>query len=198
MQLPIRTIQKTRGRFHENSRYLLYGGPIWFIWCFGANTMAIDERLATAFRSAVVRALCHPRHREWAEDAAQELVCEMLRQPGTQKLIELQRQQILAGRLSGVLAKRVRAKADSMSAYKRKSTGFEDSRQSQLGARHRGRDWSAARIDALAERAPWIVEALEAQRHGCDTWKEIANHIGIRERTFYSKLRKLRKSGTRW
>jgi hypothetical protein len=149
--------------------------------------MQISEEVLVALRLQVVKALCNVSYRQSAEDVAQELVCDAIRQPGTRKLVTERAPDILDGRMPLVLKMRVRSKAHAMMSRNCQIDEYDDSMIVDRCTPGHEESVSEA-VEELVTRVPWLGGVLEAARNGCQTWKEVASYLGIPERTFYTKL----------
>ncbi len=133
--------------------------------------------------------------RQNAEDASHEVVCDICRQPQTYRFILANVGEILDGHVPTSFRRRGCAEALKLAEPREIPTDPNDCDCLDVAVdREQERLNAMWAVEELCERDPRLRKVVEAFRSGCDTRKEIAQHLGVCEETIYSWLRQARKT----
>jgi hypothetical protein len=151
----------------------------------------MDDQLFGQYHKAVVSfvksRISGPRSWEIAQEVAQILALEALRQPKTSAYLDWQADQIRRNRVPGRLRRRALHVANEL---RKSATNSVDGTMVDQVVDPR---WFADRsrleakmiADDLVRQNSWIAQVRAAYVDGCQTRAELASHLGISERRFF-------------
>jgi hypothetical protein len=158
----------------------------------------MDDQLIGLYRESVVSFVISRIYEPWAWEIAQEvaqvLALEALRQPKTLAYLHRRADQIRRNRVPGRLRRRALHVVFELRGSATSSLDSANVDQVMDPRWLSDRSVSEAKmfIDDLARRDPWIAQMREAYAVGCETRAELALHLGISERHFFDLRERIR------
>ena len=151
-------------------------------------------QIVVALNKSVAKHLAQRGQSQIAEDVAQEMSCEVYRQPKTQEYLLNHAEQILHGGIPRRMKRKAHAKAHTLAIESAHATVIDQQALvDERSIRDAERLHAALDFQDLCKREPLIRRLTEAQRNGCRTRKQLAKYLNLGERTLYARLASVRR-----